>query len=175
MSSIGETLREARQARRVTLEDVARATKVKVDILEKLETDDTRDLAAPMYVRGFIKIYADYLGLNGQEVADAYLKSQGGVRRQGLQLETEANMRERKTSELQLPLAGVVMAVAGVTLVALLVWGGRQLWQRRAHSPRPAPAATTAVAPAAPLPQSNFDAYYQPKTKPQPSTLDVPK
>ncbi len=166
-TTIGETLREARQAKRVTLEDAARATKVKVDTLEKLEADDTRNLAAPMYVKGFIKIYADYLGLNGQEVADAYLKSQGGVRRQGLQLETEANMRERKTAELQLPIAGVVMAVAGVTLVVLLFWGARQLWSHRSRSTTPVTTIATV-----PLPQANFDAYYQPKTKPAPSTLE---
>ena len=38
MESIGDLLREARQSKKAMLEDASRATKIKIDILEKLET-----------------------------------------------------------------------------------------------------------------------------------------
>jgi hypothetical protein len=53
MESIGETLSEARQAKRASLEDASRATKIKIEILEQLEADEFDRLAAPTYTKGF--------------------------------------------------------------------------------------------------------------------------
>src|SRR5579862_1134535 len=114
--SIGETLREARQNRRASLEDVSRATKIKIEILEQLETDDFDHMVAPAYTKGFLKLYAEHLGLDGQSLVDAYLRSQGGLRRRGLHVETEKSMRARKPSELRLRMRNVRMAVAAVTI-----------------------------------------------------------
>src|SRR5438093_1493867 len=103
METVGEILRQARHDRRVSLEDAARVTKIKLDILEHLEADEFDQLAGPMYTKGFLTLYAEYLGLDGRDVVDAYVRSQGGLRRQGLQVETEASARARKPNELQLP------------------------------------------------------------------------
>ena len=120
MESIGQTLREARHTKMASLEDASRATKIKVDILEKLESDEFDQLAAPMYTKGFLRMYAVYLGLDGQTVVDSYLHSQGGLRRQGLQVETEATIRARKPPELHLAISGVIRVVAAVTLAVIL-------------------------------------------------------
>ena len=111
MESIGETLREARHNKKASLEDAARATKIKLDILERLEADEFNQLAAPMYTKGFLKLYAEFLGLDAPAIVDAYLKSQGGLRRQGLHIETEAAIRAKKPRELQLPMGSVVQKV----------------------------------------------------------------
>jgi len=161
MSSIGETLRTARHDRKSSLEDVSRATKIKIVVLEKLEADDFKTLGAPMYVRSFLKLYADHLGLDSKAIADAYLEGQGGLRRQGLRLETQATLMAERQNELHLPL-GVVAAVVGSVTFLLLVWWGVHTWQtRRAVPPKP-------VA----LPHANFDPLYQPKTKPVAETLE---
>src|SRR5260221_8044087 len=117
MESIGETLRQARENRRVSLEDASRVTKVKLDILQHLEADEFDRLAGPMYAKGFLKLYAEYLGLDAQVVMDSYLRSQGGLRRQGLKVETEATIRARKPNELHLPMRRVVTVVAALSLV----------------------------------------------------------
>src|SRR2546428_12502995 len=156
--SIGETLREARHQKRASLEDASRATKIKMEILEKLEADEFNALAAPMYTKGFLKLYAEYLGLDSAEVVDAYLKSQGGLRRQGLHVETEAQIRARRPRELQLPIAAVVRVVAALTLTVLGVFMGHHWWVQRSHKP---------AQPAA-LPAANFDAFYKPRDKPAP-------
>ncbi len=78
MESIGENLREARHNKKVSLEDASRATRIKIDILEQLESDEFDRLAAPTYTKGFLRLYAEYLGLDSQSSVDAYLKSQGG-------------------------------------------------------------------------------------------------
>jgi len=52
MESIGENLREARHNKKVSLEDVSRATRIKMEILEQLESDEFDRLAAPAYTKG---------------------------------------------------------------------------------------------------------------------------
>ncbi len=116
MESIGEILREARHHKRASLEDASRATRIKMEILEQLEADEFDRLAAPAYTKGFLKLYSEYLGLDSQAMVDAYLRSQGGLRRQGLHVETEKTVRARKPPELKLPLRSVGMVVAGLTV-----------------------------------------------------------
>jgi cytoskeletal protein RodZ len=173
MDSIGETLRQARHDRKISLEDASRATKIKIEILEKLEADEFNELAAPMYTKGFLKLYADYLGLSSQRLVDAYLKSQGGLRRQGLHLETEATLRSKKNRELQLPIGAVIRVVVALTAVVVVVMLGYQLWSR--HSSRttktvPTPTAASAAA----LPKANFEAVYQLKNKPSVELTEQP-
>ena len=167
--SIGEQLREARHNKKASLEDAARSTKIKLEILENLEADEFDRLAAPMYTKGFLKLYAEYLGLDGQQIVDAYLHSQGGLRRQGLRVETEAAIRARKPRELQLPLRNVVRVVAALSLTIVVCYFGARWWLQRKST---APTSTPAAARTATLPHADFDAYYQPKNKPEPALLE---
>jgi cytoskeletal protein RodZ len=161
MASIGETLRTARHNKKVTLEDASRATKIKIEVLEKLEADDFKSLGAAMYVKSFIKLYGDYLGLDGKAISETFLESQGGLRRQGLRLETQATLMAERQNELHLPLGAVVATVGGIS-VLLLVWWGVHTWQARRAAP---PKAHT-------IPHANIEPIYQPKTKPVAETLE---
>jgi cytoskeletal protein RodZ len=169
--SIGETLREARHTKRASLEDAVRVTKIKLEILEKLESDEFDRLASPMYTKGFLKLYAEYLGLDPTGIVDAFVKSQGGFRRMGLQIETEAALRVKRPRELQLPLRQVVHVVAAVTLAVVLGLVGRHFWTRRARPSTAPPSQTRAPA----LPHADFEAIYKPKNKPAPEMLDISK
>lgn len=64
MSTAGEQLRAARESKGLTLEDVERATRIRVKYLTALECDDHKSLATPVQARGFLKNYADFLGLD---------------------------------------------------------------------------------------------------------------
>ncbi len=57
MVSVGAILREAREKKKITIEDAARATKIKNDLIEALENDDYEKLPSPTYVKGFLKIF----------------------------------------------------------------------------------------------------------------------
>jgi cytoskeletal protein RodZ len=167
MESIGELLRDARHRKQVSLEDVARTTKVKMDILEKLEADEFDRLASPTYAKSFLKLYADYLGLDSHALVDAYLKSQGGLRRQGLQVETAAAVKAKR-SELLLPVQRVIAMVAGLTLLVVIIFASYALWTRwhQRHVEPSRPVAT--------LPKLEYEAYYKPKNVPTPASLDLP-
>ncbi|HXG90585.1 MAG TPA: RodZ domain-containing protein [Vicinamibacterales bacterium] len=66
-------LRQAREERGLTLEDVARSTKIAVATLTALEAGNVAKLPATIFTRGFIKAYASEVGLDPDETADLYL------------------------------------------------------------------------------------------------------
>jgi len=179
MESIGETLREARHNKQASLEDASRATKIKFEILEQLEADEFDRIAAPAYTRGFLKLYSEYLGLDSQSIIAAYLRSQGGLRRQGLHVETEKAFRARKPRELQLPLRSVALVVVGLTIAVFGVILGKSLLSHHAaraepaiQQPQPATAKTATTPKPAAIPTADFDAYYHPKDQPPPELLE---
>lgn len=62
MSSLGGYLRELRRRRGVSLDEMARATRVNSQYLEALERDDTSVLPSPVFAKGFIRAYCQFLG-----------------------------------------------------------------------------------------------------------------
>jgi cytoskeleton protein RodZ len=66
---IGHLLERARRRRSVSLEEAEKATRIHKDFLERLESDDHSAMPEPIYVRGFVKAYANYLGLDGDRFA----------------------------------------------------------------------------------------------------------
>lgn len=68
VSSAGALLRQEREARGISLEAVAEATKIGKNYLLALEEDRYRDLPAAAYLPGFIRAYATYLGLQADEL-----------------------------------------------------------------------------------------------------------
>ena len=72
MESLGETLRAAREAKGATASEAAEATKMKVQQIDALENEDYGKIAAPIYVKGFLKIYAEYLGLDPDQAIEHY-------------------------------------------------------------------------------------------------------
>jgi transcriptional regulator with XRE-family HTH domain len=74
MESVGELLKQERDAQGKTVEDVAKATKMSTLIIEALEADHFSVLPAPVYVKGHLRTYARYLGLNEDAIVDKYLR-----------------------------------------------------------------------------------------------------
>ncbi len=68
MSTVGEQLQKAREARGLTVEQVAEITKIRVDHLRALEAGDFSVFPALVYVRGFVRTYATLLKLDVHEV-----------------------------------------------------------------------------------------------------------
>lgn len=69
---LGDRLRECRESQFITLEEVAGKTMIQPRILRAIEAGKLHQLPEPVYVQGFIKRYADVLGLDGSEFAHAF-------------------------------------------------------------------------------------------------------
>ncbi len=70
--TLGETLRQARLDSGRSTQDAARDTRIRKTYIEALEGDDLNTLPASVYTRGFVRTYAEYLGLNPQAMVDLY-------------------------------------------------------------------------------------------------------
>ena len=80
MASIGETFKAARLAKGVDVMSASRITRIKQSQLDAMERDDFRSIPAPVYVRGFIKQYAQFLGLDPVPLIADYNASLSGSR-----------------------------------------------------------------------------------------------
>ncbi|MGI6087196.1 MAG: helix-turn-helix domain-containing protein [Kiritimatiellia bacterium] len=72
MESIGQILKSAREHQGRSIAEAAEAIKAKQMIIHAIEANDFEELIAPVYARGFIKLYAEYLGLNPQPLLQIY-------------------------------------------------------------------------------------------------------
>lgn len=70
--SIGAKLKQARQEQEISLAQAAEATRVKLHYLEALEEDKLNALPSRVQGKGFLRIYAEFLGLPVQPLLDAW-------------------------------------------------------------------------------------------------------
>lgn len=78
--SLGEILRTAREERALSTSTAAEATHMKVQIIEDLEKEDFRRIAAPIYGRGFVKLYAEFLELDPAPLIREFMDLYAGKR-----------------------------------------------------------------------------------------------
>ena len=71
---VGTALRRARTKQGLTLDQAARDTRIRSDILAALEDEDFGQLLGDVYVRGCLRSYAQYLGLNPDKVVALYAR-----------------------------------------------------------------------------------------------------
>ena len=70
MFEIGATLREARERRGLTAEDVHRSLRIRARYLQALEDERWELLPGEAYAKGFLRSYAEFLGLEGSLFVD---------------------------------------------------------------------------------------------------------
>jgi cytoskeletal protein RodZ len=113
--TLGETLRQARLDKGVSLADAARDTRIRRSYLEALESEDDASLPPAVYTRGFLRTYAEYLGLNPQAMVDLY---QPAARR-----EPSPTLRPavpHLAIPRQIPLRPVLYSLGGIVFVLTL-------------------------------------------------------
>jgi cytoskeleton protein RodZ len=66
--TLGQFLRQERELRGIPLDRIEEATRIRAAQLRAIEDDRLESLPAEAYARGFVRTYAEYLGLNGDDV-----------------------------------------------------------------------------------------------------------
>jgi cytoskeleton protein RodZ len=72
MFEIGSSLREARERRNLSYGQVEADTAIRTRYIRALEDEDFHILPGPTYTKGFLRAYAEYLGLDGQPFVDEF-------------------------------------------------------------------------------------------------------
>ena len=119
MFDIGSSLREARTRQGLDFPELEELTKIRPKYLRALEDERFDILPAPTYVRGFLRSYAEALGLDGQPFVDEY-NSRFAVG------DDEAPIRARRAPQARGARPAresriAVLALAGIVVVTALV------------------------------------------------------
>lgn len=94
---IGAKLREARESKGMTLEDVQQRTKIQKRYLKAIEENNHSVMPGEFYTRAFIKEYAQTVGLNPDEVLEPKQQQQEATAAAPVQEESEAPSRQERS------------------------------------------------------------------------------
>jgi hypothetical protein len=124
MFEIGNSLREARLRRGIEFVQAEGATKIRGKYLRALEEEQFSLLPSPTYVKGFLRTYAEYLGLDGQLYVDEYNsrfvvgEDDDRLRPRRSSVRPQRRNRRIETNVVLVALA----AIAIVTIVVISAW-----------------------------------------------------
>lgn len=79
MAGLGDEFRATREARHLSLSDVAENLHIRSVYLQSIEDEDWSVIGAPVYVRGFIRSYARFLGLDPETYVERYNMQAGAI------------------------------------------------------------------------------------------------
>ena len=119
VQTLGELLQEAREARRLSVEEASARTRISTQMLRHLENDRFGELQADAYVKGFLRSYGGFLGLDVGLLIRRYETLAGRVVDAAPVIWTE---EVEPKPERRRPNTRALLAAAGVVVVPLLVW-----------------------------------------------------
>jgi hypothetical protein len=120
MFEIGNSLREARLRQALDFPEIEQATKIRAKYLRALEDEQFDILPGQTYVKGFLRTYAEYLGLDGQLYVDEYNSRY-------IHVDEETPLRARSASSAgragpRFESSVVLVALAAIGILTLLVF-----------------------------------------------------
>lgn len=142
---VGHLLATERRKQGRSLADVERATKIMGRMLDALEHERWDDLPAPVYVKGYIQSYAQYLGLDEAALLDEFGRDTGkSQHRSVIERIPERTVVPHRREVHQLPRQAWMAVAVGVLLLALVLWAISSL-ARRDDDPPPVPVTSTST------------------------------
>lgn len=135
--TVGTILREARLSKRLSLADAEKGTSIRSRYLEALERDEYDKTPGEVFMKGMIRNYGNFLGLNGPELVQLYKAGAAGVAKEAVK---SAGIREvdkvklniqlkdprdvgSGTGRFELPHVNVRQCLAGVVVLLVLAGG----------------------------------------------------
>ncbi len=154
MFEIGNSLREARFRQQLEFGELEQATKIRARYLRALEEESFDTLPAQTYVKGFLRTYADYLGLDGQLYVDEYNSRFGSGDEEHREPVVARRTSHVRRQHRRVESRGVLLALAGIGVLFALVIAA---WKFSDTGQQPIPnlrhKTTTSEAVAAPEPK----------------------
>jgi cytoskeleton protein RodZ len=119
---IGYSLRSARERQGLGYPEIELATKIRAKYIRALEEEDFDSLPGDAYVRGFLRSYADYLGLDGDIYVDEYASRFHSTGYWSDEPEPRPARPRRTRRERTIERRAVVLALAGIAMLTALVF-----------------------------------------------------
>jgi cytoskeleton protein RodZ len=177
MPALGERFRAAREARGLSLSEVSEQIRIRSVYLAAIEEENWSAIGAPVYIRGFLRTYARFLGLDPEEVVSAFAAANEPAAAASAPNHTSTSRSNRLSeSHAQEPSGrGTVLlwtaSLVAVLLIAFVVYNELTMRNRgtvASDAAVPAPAlpsnsvAASAAAGVAPLPSATVAAALSP-------------
>jgi cytoskeleton protein RodZ len=123
MFEIGNSLHEARSRRGIDFPEAELATKIRGKYLRALEDERFELLPAQTYIKGFLRTYAEYLGLDGQLYVDEYNSRFGGGDDGESRARRSAARPQRRNRRIETNVVLISLAaIAVVTVIVIAAW-----------------------------------------------------
>jgi len=130
---IGNSLKEARERQGLGYSEIELATKIRAKYIRALEEEDFTSIPGDAYIRGFLRSYAEYLGLDGDVYVDEYASRFITSWRDDLPPRRER--RRLRTNERPIERRTVLLVLAAIALVAILVFAAFSIPGSSTHVP----------------------------------------
>ncbi|MEN6411164.1 MAG: RodZ domain-containing protein [Veillonellales bacterium] len=155
MQTVGQALRSEREKKNLTIKDIEAATSIRSLYINAIEEDNYKVIPGEVYLKGFIRNYANYLGLNGEEMVALYRESQAPVEPEP-EVPARKKVAPKKDTPVSLRTGGkgkwAAVGVVAVCLAGIIWWAAGN---KIAEPQQPAPEAKSApAAPVQPLPSA---------------------
>lgn len=139
MSELGKELREAREAKGLSLHDIQESTKIQRRYLEAIERGDLASLPGQFYARAFIKRYSEILGMNSEEFLNRYSHEIPSPAAPQEEEETSPILQKNSIKkDMYIPsgkwISRVLMALIVVAVLSL-IWLAVNSFQKKNNSP----------------------------------------
>lgn len=125
MQDLGRYLKEARERKGMTLKELQEATKIRTRYLEAIEQGDFSVILGEVYLKGFLKAYAEQVGLDPQEVIDRYtaVKRKIAEEKEAIAAEREARMEAaRRARRAALVRKGALAALGFLVVLVVALY-----------------------------------------------------
>jgi cytoskeleton protein RodZ len=146
---IGNSLREARMRRGADFAHAELATKIRGKYLRALEDEQFELLPAETYVKGFLRTYAEYLGLDGQLYVDEFNSRFVTGEEHEPRVRRSAARPQRRTRNIETSVVLIALAaIAVLTVIVISAWKTGSSKHPPTTTPRTTSAATVQTVPA---------------------------
>jgi len=169
-NSMGAILRRCREYHGISLEEAAEATKIGINYLKALESDKIKEFPSLAYLKGFLRIYATYLGLNSDDIIriceKQYLPAGAPTQAAAGDAGSEPVRRRFAWQKLVLPVVLLIMLLATATFLNRSSTPSRQQAPPKPAAPATAPAVQPALSSARPATTEQRPKPDSPPTEP---------
>lgn len=169
-STLGEKLRQAREARGITISEVAEQTRISPLYIESIEKDDYSPLPGGIFNKGFVKSFAKYVGVDEQEALQDYLSLSASQNNQ--MSDDPKTYRPEVLTDDRSSMSNLPTIIFAIVILGLMTWGILALVNYIQQSPAQTAANTAGNANANTAPAGNV-ALVSPSATPLTNSLKV--
>lgn len=119
MQTVGEILKAEREKKNLSVKDIETGTSIRALYITAIEEENYKIVPGEVYLKGFIRNYANYLGLDGKELVEMYRQSQQPTVEQ-VPLEQRIKQERHKPRDQQEKSSWGKYVAAGVIIVAVV-------------------------------------------------------